>query len=282
MATVQYQPPDLASVLKTLAQFAPSRPPAPASIEQSLPSSTAGDDLPEEGEYEPADAIIPPVAAETIRRPTTTASNHLASKRPAAVDACTIIDWPNGLRCVMKTVARNDAILARIRKAQIRTWFQIWWLTKINQSRWEGRQALLKKQEERKEGRKKLDDVLYALVYRSIRPHIALLADKHPGDTEDDANELLLYDRKVHRAAVEMVKAMSSELKDMGVPFFGTRSHLIEMGAATTATSSARNTSSGQGVDDGGTAPGKTTIDQRELGKLQRKMLEMLEDMCTG
>lgn len=92
-------------------------------------------------------------------------------------------------------------------------------------------------------------------------------------DTEDDANELLLYDRKVHKASVEMVKAMSTELKDMGVPFFGTKSHLINRGTTSSV-------SIGGGVD-GRTSPGKT-IQELELVKLQRRMLEMLEDMCAG
>lgn len=70
-----------------------------------------------------------------------------------------------------------------------------------------------------------------------------------------------------------MVKAMSTELKDMGVPFFGTKSHLIDRGT----TSSIR-------VEGGGTSrmsPGKK-IQGHELVKLQRKMLDMLEDMCAG
>jgi hypothetical protein len=33
-----------------------------------------------------------------------------------AVDAASITDWSIGLRCIMKTVAQNDAILQRIRK----------------------------------------------------------------------------------------------------------------------------------------------------------------------
>ena len=117
-------------MLKTLAQFAPARPAAPPSIEQTLPASTPGDELPEEGEYEPADAMLldipppdrsgtssTPVATESTRK-STTASSHMPSKRPMLVDPSTIIDWPSGLRCVMKTVARSDAIMARIKKVR--------------------------------------------------------------------------------------------------------------------------------------------------------------------
>lgn len=91
-------------------------------------------------------------------------------------------------------------------------------------------------------------------------------------DTEDHARELTLYDRKVHRASVEMVKAMNTGLKEMGVPFFGTQQHLID-----------RRPVPHEGMDGGdvGTSSGGKTIHERELVNLQRKMLDMLQDICA-
>lgn len=37
-------------------------------------------------------------------------------QRRTAVDPATIIDWPTGLRCVMKTVTMNEKVIAEIKK----------------------------------------------------------------------------------------------------------------------------------------------------------------------
>lgn len=78
------------------------------------------------------------------------------------------------------------------------------------------------------------------------------------------AKELETYDMKVYKAQLQMVRETSSRLKDIGVPFFGTRTELVRRSGAPLA----------------GTA-GKPMIDESELVKLQRKMLETLEDACS-
>jgi hypothetical protein len=78
--------------------------------------------------------------------------------------------------------------------------------------------------------------------------------------TEDFAEELNVFDRKVHRVSVQMVKEMTAKLKSFGVPFFGTRSELVRAP---------------------GEAPGEEKkIDGEELVELQNKMIEILEDLC--
>ncbi|KAL0264164.1 hypothetical protein SLS55_000110 [Diplodia seriata] len=78
-----------------------------------------------------------------------------------------------------------------------------------------------------------------------------------------NVEQLKAYDRKVHKAQTEMFNAMSGQLKSLGVPFFGVKPELITKG------------------DEGsGPASGpKTKVTEIELQKLQRKMIEYLEDM---
>jgi hypothetical protein len=70
---------------------------------------------------------------------------------------------------------------------------------------------------------------------------------------------------------MQMVREMTTKLRSLGVPFFGTRSDLVrpigkEGGLAT-------------GVD--GSKGVEGMIDEIELVKLQRKMITILEDLCN-
>jgi len=77
-----------------------------------------------------------------------------------------------------------------------------------------------------------------------------------------------------------MVKEMSLKLKGMGVPFFGTRSELVRIGAKD-AKGDAKEGVSEFSVD-GVVEEKKGVIDEVDLIKLQRKMLGILEDLCEG
>ena len=62
-----------------------------------------------------------------------------------------------------------------------------------------------------------------------------------------------------------MLKAMHAELQEMGVPFFGTKAHLVDKG------------------DGGESKPGQgKAIDKQQMFGLQKKMLDLLEDLCAG
>lgn len=76
---------------------------------------------------------------------------------------------------------------------------------------------------------------------------------------------------KVHRAQMQMVKEMSSKLRSLGIPFFGTRSDLV------------RPVNGMQKEDLRTSTPNleKCMIDEQELVKLQGKMLEILEGLCS-
>lgn len=97
----------------------------------------------------------------------------------------------------------------------------------------------------------------------------------NPQNTEEDVRELIMYDKNVYQASLDMTKTMSKELHRLGVPFFGTNTQLInneERGG---------QLHSGDGVTDRSGIQGKR-IAQQEFVQLQRKMLEMLEDLCSG
>ncbi|KAF2458059.1 hypothetical protein BDY21DRAFT_264856, partial [Lineolata rhizophorae] len=116
------------------------------------------------------------------------------------IDPTTITDWSQGLRYVNKLTAANQHlshVLPKMIAEQHRN----------EREWWEGREALIQKQRARQEGSKKIDDVLYS--------------------PEANGKELATYDKKVINASQDMVRALSSELKRQGVPFFGTKPHLI-------------------------------------------------------
>lgn len=86
---------------------------------------------------------------------------------------------------------------------------------------------------------------------------------------EEMAKELQTFDMKVYRAQAQMVKEMMAALKRLGVPFFGTKSDLVRMAGK-------------EGAGGGGVGKeGNGMIDEGELVKLQRRMLVILEDLCS-
>ena len=80
------------------------------------------------------------------------------------------------------------------------------------------------------------------------------------------AKELETFDMKVYKAQTQMVKEMMAALRKLGVPFFGTRSDLVRV---------AGKEGGGDGKD------GQGMIEEAELVKLQRRMLVILEDLCS-
>lgn len=155
-----YQTPDLASVLRTLSQYAPPAPQADAESQDrgsADQAKTPDYDL-EEGEYEPSDpkngiSLEQDLAPESRVRPVQQPIERQELPAKSVVDATSITDWPAALRHVMRTVARNEATIARV-KRMIRVQHE------HEQQWWDGRLALLRKQGGREEGRKKLDEVL--------------------------------------------------------------------------------------------------------------------------
>lgn len=74
---------------------------------------------------------------------------------------------------------------------------------------------------------------------------------------EENAAELKNYDDKVYRASVDMADALVLELRGLGIPFFAIKRDLIDSSKAATP-----------------------TIPRRDLETFQRRMLELLQDLC--
>lgn len=85
------------------------------------------------------------------------------------------------------------------------------------------------------------------------------------------AREIDTYDMKVYKAQLLMVKEMQAKLRSLGVPFFGTRSDLVRpMSKHASTATSASDLKTEKGV-----------IEEVELVRLQRRMLAILEDLCS-
>ena len=95
---------------------------------------------------------------------------------------------------------------------------------------------------------------------------------------EDQETELKQLDAKIYKAQCDMANVMGAELKALGVPFFGTRASLVvkssRSGSEKTTTVGEKRPTTPPEVY---LQPGQ--IEEAELVKLQRRMLEYLEDM---
>lgn len=90
---------------------------------------------------------------------------------------------------------------------------------------------------------------------------------------EREVEELSQYDAKVYRACKAMTEAQTSSLKVLGVPFFGTRPHLILHESEEPATKSDDD------QQQPSTSAGGQKISKSQLLELQRKMLNHLMEL---
>ncbi|CAD6440515.1 25da57df-1377-47f1-a42e-d23236cedb74 [Sclerotinia trifoliorum] len=255
------QTPDLASVMKILAGLTQARDQQQAKDQQQTQPSTqiTSAQIPEIKSHGPATQqqqqqqwpqyVTPPVVHP---------GHSQAVNNSKVVDPATIIDWSAGLRCVMRTVAKHDHVLQEIRK-MIRVQHE------HEEQWWKSREALIEKQGARKEGQRKLEEVLKAVGG-------ATSSGASNTSPEELAQELETFDMKVYRAQTQMVREMNGKLRNLGVPFFGTKSELVRISGKAIATN-------GTGIN---AAEGeKVMIDEDDLVELQRKMLNILEDLCN-
>ncbi|KAL9596587.1 MAG: hypothetical protein Q9219_005714 [cf. Caloplaca sp. 3 TL-2023] len=252
MAFPDYQTPDLASVLQTLAAYAPPLQPQPQPHHQPQPADL--EEL-EEGEYDPSD-FQPILPSPSSQRPP---SHPLSTPRsstpipPPKPPPPNITSWPPALRHTTHLLTTTPSLIRRLRHI-------ICTAHQHERQWWSGREALVARLASRKENQRKLDSVLASVggvvtATGNTGSHAAA-ADAAAGGTkteEEDADaekELKIYDRKVHKAYTEMVGATRVELGKMGIPFFNAK-------------------------DEG--QEGK--LEGQELEKLRGRMVEFLEDM---
>ncbi|KAK6613720.1 hypothetical protein H4I96_00041 [Botrytis cinerea] len=192
--------PDLASVMEILANLAKAK-----NQQQAQPSTqTASAQTP--------DSVAPPM---THRESGQLQAQVQSINNPKAVDPATIIDWSAGLRCVMRTMNKHDHVLQEIRKMiKVQHEHEEQW--------WKSREALIERQAARKEGQKKLEEVLKAVGG-------ATSSGASNTSPEELARELETFDMKVYKAQTQMVREMNGKLRNLGIPFFGTKSELVRI-----------------------------------------------------
>ncbi|GAD93734.1 conserved hypothetical protein [Paecilomyces variotii No. 5] len=263
--------PDLEAVLKTLSAFA-----NPANTSQTSfnnngtnPTTHHTNGSRDVEEYEPSDALLShpsqPQQAQRPSPPTIAIAAKDPVQRPGTntPDAFTIVTWPAALKHVMRTVSQNEALQSKIRRL-IRSQHE------HEKQWWSGREALLEKQKARGEKKKKLDEVL-----RSVGAPVS--DSKEVSTAEEDRAELSNYDAKVYKASADMSKALDSELRALGIPFFAVNHSLVKAapgGAEKAISESSATHTKPEGSGDG-------SLSREELSALQRRMLELLQDLCN-
>ncbi|RAH68997.1 uncharacterized protein BO66DRAFT_376650 [Aspergillus aculeatinus CBS 121060] len=250
---MDYNSADLTSVLRTLSALSNQQSPASSSdIVPPTDSQAHHPDDPEDNDpYEPSETLPSvPVTHQQQAQQQAQQKKALPSPNPSYThppraqttqnsttggDPSSITTWNAALRHVMRTVSQNENLQSRIR-----------WLIRRQHDHekqwWQGREALVKKQQARTEKKKELDAVL-----RSVGAPVD--NNKSISTAEEDQAELTNYDAKVYRASRQMADAMIAELRGLGIPFFNIRKDL-------------------------------TLISRQDLLQLQRRILELLLDLC--
>ncbi|KAF2993387.1 hypothetical protein E8E13_000588 [Curvularia kusanoi] len=252
---------DLEAILRTLASLQP--PPEPSAQQhhhQHLPQDSYPPAL-EQQQFQHQQPQVqqqstpdPRLANRPIPIPKPQIRSSTTTPTPL-IDPATITDWKQGLRCVSKIAAQNPQFAVSVRK-----------LIKDqegNVGAWEA-------------GRKRLVEEHVAKREREAVGRAALSLPGLLKDTpilrtpERETEELEQYDAKAYRASKAMVEVQSSELKVLGVPFFGVRPHLLASDDEVVGTDEEE-----AGSKDG--EPKKITKGQ--VLELQRRMLRYLCDL---
>ncbi|GAB7348897.1 hypothetical protein MBLNU459_g7589t1 [Dothideomycetes sp. NU459] len=284
-------PPELASILATLAQFAP--PPASGHNTTQVPSQyqstttlpllatdaytlpTLGYNtnhiqsqvqsntppLPAINAYpppyqQPYEAYAPTLPSE--RLPLSTPQGRSTPVEKLIIDPAAITEWSAGLRCVSKLAVQNRLFGETIRRM-------------INDQRkhemqwYSSRQTLKQTQAKRSAGANEIHSIL-----KSVTGQAPSFPSTSTAQSEaEKAAELASYDQKVYRAQSAMQGAMTAELKSLGVPFFGTNADRLL----------ADDTDDADPGRNDGQPKWSPRITDAELLTLQRKMIAYLEDM---
>lgn len=104
-----------------------------------------------------------------------------------------------------------------------------------------------------------MDPVLKLFRY-VMTPKVVAFVDVYPQSAGEDQAELKAYDAKVYKASTEMAEALVFELKALGIPFFSIRESYV--------------------CDTPKDEPREAALSSDELAMLQRRMLELLQDLC--
>lgn len=168
------------------------------------------------------------------------------------LDPSTITDWKQGLRYVSKRAAQYSPFAPTIQKLMKDQ--------EQNVKSWEaGRTRLLEDHKLKRENEQ---------THRAALSLPGILGDAPMLRTpEREKEELDQYDAKVYRASKAMVESQTSSLKEVGVPFFGIKPHLVVQ--------TKQPLEAGQDM----TSQSEGKVTKEELLDLQRRMLNHLADL---
>lgn len=89
---------------------------------------------------------------------------------------------------------------------------------------------------------------------------------------KENQAELANYDAKVYRASAQLANSLNAELRGLKIPFFALRQNLIH--------ESSTNVPEGANGKSALSENESSKLSKAELAALQRRMLELLEDLC--
>ena len=170
-------------------------------------------------------------------------------RRPIApsLDPSRITTWPAAQKYVIDNIYRSESLASKIRQLinnqnnQERQW-------------WEERESLIRKHRGRAEKEKQVAAMLQSMG------GIAAASPVAPSSGDEDS-ELRRCDLKTHKATMKLAAEIDRELRSLGVPFYAIKHELVIL----------------EDRKDEGTHQGK--LDKSELRELQRRMLQLLEEL---
>jgi Protein of unknown function (DUF2458) len=162
-------------------------------------------------------------------------------------DASTITTWQAALKHVTKHLASDENFANRIRhliSAQ----------HKHEQQWYDGRLNLISTQSSRSTTSAQVSALLHSIGGRAV--------GAKPIDTDANQKELEAYDKKVYAGLVAMAADFDRQLRGLGVPFYAIKHELVIL----------EEWQESLGAEKG-------RLDRGELRELQKKMLQLLEDL---
>lgn len=162
-------------------------------------------------------------------------------------DASTIVTWPAAVKHVTKYVVPNEPLAGRLKRL-------IQEQHKHEEQWWKQREDIVTQQKARAAGSQ-------ANVSGILQGLGGLAVPITKVDEAADRNELNTFDKKVYGALTQLVRDYDAQLRKLGVPFYAIKHELVL----------------GENAQSGVSVKGK--LSREELGNLQRKMLQILEDL---
>lgn len=170
-------------------------------------------------------------------------------RRPAtpSPDPSVITTWTAAQKYVIDHIYRNEASSSKIKQlirnqdGQERRW-------------WAERETLVAKHKGRAEKEKQVAAMLKSMGGIAGATTIV--------NVQDDEAELQKCDKKIYAAMMQMASEIDRELRAMGVPFYAIKHHLVIVEA--------------DGKDRAGVLG---RLDKGELRELQKRMLQLLEEL---